>query len=251
MGQQHTMEGAARVLKGIFLRALSTGKVTVIAVVAALTLFTASTALGATGGNFILGVANTATATSTATGITQLTTNIANPAMKLINTSTSTGATALTLQTSTSKPPMAVNSGTKVTNLNADKVDGWDSTSLLPGGDLPSGRTVRGDYNIIGDSPSGGVLGGSDLSFGYRLASAPTVQFVRSGAASTTQCPGTVSSPAAAKGYLCVYEENRNNMTSEDYPAVFTTHRTGMSLYTYSSTAGPYWSNGTWAVTAP
>jgi hypothetical protein len=109
------------------LRALfSRGKFTVLAVAAALTLGTASAALGANGGNFILGVA-----TNSATAITQLTANIASPALKIVNTSTSTGATALNLQTATSKPPMTVNSGTKVTNLNADRLDSKDSTQFL------------------------------------------------------------------------------------------------------------------------
>jgi hypothetical protein len=124
-------------LKGVFFRALGTGKVTVLAVVAALTLFTASTALGATGGNFILGVANTATdpdGTGTATGITQLTANLANPAMKLINTGTGTNATALNLQTATTKPPMTVNSKTKVANLNADSVDNLSANQISRGG---------------------------------------------------------------------------------------------------------------------
>jgi hypothetical protein len=57
--------------------------------------------------------------------------------MKLINTSTSTGATALNLTTSTSKPPMVVNSKTKVANLNADLVDGKDSTAFAAAAAAP------------------------------------------------------------------------------------------------------------------
>jgi hypothetical protein len=39
---------------------------------------------------------------------------------------------ALDLQVEPGKAPIKVNSGTKVTNLNADKVDGKDSTAFLP-----------------------------------------------------------------------------------------------------------------------
>jgi hypothetical protein len=67
---------------------------------------------------------------NTASEITKLTANIANPALQLANTSTSAGATALRLQTEATKPPMRVNSSAKVANLNADQLDGKDSTEL-------------------------------------------------------------------------------------------------------------------------
>jgi hypothetical protein len=116
------------------LRAWARGRVTLMTVVLALSLALISPALAATGGNFILGVANSATdPAGTATGITQLTANIANPALQLVNTSTSAGATALRLRTDAGKPPMTVNSKTKVANLNADSVDDKDSTAFATG----------------------------------------------------------------------------------------------------------------------
>jgi hypothetical protein len=239
-----TKKKKKKVLGSIFLRAWGRGKVThLVTVVVALSLALISPALAATGGNFILGKGNVAT------GITQLKANIANPAMKLINNSTSTGATALNLVTAATKPPMTVNSSTKVDNLNADKVDSNDSTALLPGGDLPSGRTVRGMYSIWGSaSASGQLSAGDSISFGYRLASDPNVQFVRLDGASTTECPGTESSPEAANGYLCIYETHLSNM-STDSPQVWLGTRTGAALYSYSSTSGEYWAYGKWAVT--
>jgi hypothetical protein len=152
-------------LGSILLRAWGRGKVTLLTVVVALTLAIVSPALAATGGNFLLGVANTATATSTATGITQLTANIANPAMKLINTSTSAGATALNLQTATTKPPMTVNSKTKVTNLNADQVDGKDFSH------------VRADGNVM-DDPIDNFTSGSYTSTISRSITAPSAGFL-------------------------------------------------------------------------
>jgi hypothetical protein len=120
-----------KMLGSIFRGAWGRGKVTLVTVVVALSLALISPALAATGGNFILGKANTATdPAGTPTGITQLTAQIANPAMKLINTSTLTGATALNLQTAATKPPMTVNSKTKVDNLNADTLDGINSTGF-------------------------------------------------------------------------------------------------------------------------
>jgi hypothetical protein len=57
--------------------------------------------------------------------------------LALTNNSTATGATALNLKVKTGKPPLTVNSATKVAKLNADKLDGIDSTGFVQG----NGRT--------------------------------------------------------------------------------------------------------------
>jgi hypothetical protein len=96
-------------------------------VVGYLALFVAlgGTTYAATGGNFILGRANTADApTSLSSGAT-------GPALRLTNTSTGAGARALGLNVAAGHAPFSVNSGAKVTNLNADKLDGMDSTSFV------------------------------------------------------------------------------------------------------------------------
>src|SRR6266404_5121368 len=78
----------------------------------------------ATGGNFILGVTNAAT------NVTTLSTNINERALRLSNLSTAGSATALGLNVAAGHAPFIVNSATKVTNLNADKLDGLDSTQF-------------------------------------------------------------------------------------------------------------------------
>jgi hypothetical protein len=83
------------------------------------------TTYAATGGNFILGQSNSASST------TALSSGTTGPALKLTNTSTATGARALGLNVASGHPPFNVNSGTKVANLNADKLDGKDSTAFL------------------------------------------------------------------------------------------------------------------------
>ena len=98
-------------------------------VVAYVALFVAlgGTAVAANGGNFILGQSNSAGAT------TSLSAPIAGKkALQATNTSTGVGATALGLNVASGHPPFTVNSGTKVANLNADKLDGIDSTGFLP-----------------------------------------------------------------------------------------------------------------------
>ena len=83
------------------------------------------TTYAATGGNFILGHANSANAT------TSLSAPIAGKGLQLTNTSTGTGATALGLSVASGHAPFTTNSGTYVTNLNSDKLDGIDSSGFL------------------------------------------------------------------------------------------------------------------------
>jgi hypothetical protein len=96
-----------------------------LAVIVALVFGAATTALGATGANFILGKANSAGAVS------KLTANMAGPALDLVNQSTASAATALDLQVASGHPPLTVNSSAKVANLNADQLDGKDSAEFL------------------------------------------------------------------------------------------------------------------------
>jgi hypothetical protein len=73
---------------------------------------------------------------NTATAPTSLTANVAGKALQLTNTSTAAGATPLGLTPGAGRPPFQTPSTTKVVNLNADKLDGLDSTQLQ--------RTVTG-----------------------------------------------------------------------------------------------------------
>ena len=95
---------------------------------AALFVALGGTTYAATGGNFILGKSNTASST------TALTAPVAGKGLQVTNTSTGAGATALGLNVASGKPPFTVNSGTKVANLNADKLDGIDSSGFLSSG---------------------------------------------------------------------------------------------------------------------
>src|SRR6478609_285924 len=105
-----------------------------------------STAWAATGGNFILGQGNGAT---TQTGLTG---NLAGRALQLTNTNTAAGATPLGLTAGAGRPPFVTNSGTKVPNLNADKLDGVDSTGFIKG--VGSATAVAYPVNPGSQSPA-------------------------------------------------------------------------------------------------
>ncbi len=97
------------------------------------------TTYAATGGNFILGRANSASSTSS------LTAPVAGKGLQVTNTSTGAGATALGLNVASGHAPFTVNSGTKVSNLNADKLDGQDSTAFLPSSNVKAWHWAASD----------------------------------------------------------------------------------------------------------
>lgn len=86
------------------------------------------TAIAATGGTFLLGKPNAATSK------TSLSAPISGKALQLTNTSKGAGATALGLNVASGHAPFAVNSGVKVANLNADKLDRQDSSAFARNG---------------------------------------------------------------------------------------------------------------------
>ena len=98
-----------------------------LALVLALILGVATTAMGANGQNFILGKA-----TNAATKVTGLVGNVdGGAALRVTNPNTGTNDTALDLRVQNGEAPMMVNSAGKVANLNADQLDGEDSAGFL------------------------------------------------------------------------------------------------------------------------
>jgi hypothetical protein len=84
--------------------------------------------IAANGQSLILGKAD-----NSATLKTGLSAPIDDRALQVTNTNTGTSATALGLKVAAGHPPLFVNSEAgKATNLNADKLDGIDSTGFLP-----------------------------------------------------------------------------------------------------------------------
>lgn len=98
-----------------------------LAVMLALTVALASTALAGTGvgARLDLGKANAVNA------VTSLVGSVAGSSLKIDNNSTGTGATALRLEVEPGKPPMSVNSTTEVQGLNVDSLDGFNSSEFL------------------------------------------------------------------------------------------------------------------------
>jgi hypothetical protein len=127
-----TKKGIAKKTMGTVLAAtMWAGRATTfmvgLAVVLALTVGLASTALAGTGvgARFDLGKTNTVNA------VTKLVGSVVGPSLQIDNNSADAAATALDLQVEPGKAPMKVSSDAKVANLNADKLDGIDSGSYF------------------------------------------------------------------------------------------------------------------------
>jgi hypothetical protein len=119
---------------------------------------------------------------------------------------------------------------------------------------LSPGETETGSYDAEGTATAIGDLASASISFAIPLASSPTPTIVTSG--TTAACLGSVTAPTAAPGQLCIYEGggenigeigahdpvNGNGGSASPY---------GAGLVVDSSGMGNFYSDGTWAVTAP
>ena len=117
-------------LRGTASKVMWVGRATVflvgLAVILAVVFGVASTALGANGGNFILGQNNTASLLTKLTGQVP-----GGAALQVVNTRPEAGSMGLRVSVAQNRPPVVVNATAgKATNLNADKLDGIDSSGL-------------------------------------------------------------------------------------------------------------------------
>jgi hypothetical protein len=149
-------------------------------VVAFSALFVALGGVGvaATGDNFILGQSNSATTATT------LSSPVDAPGLAVTNTSVGANATALSLTSAASRPPMKVNSAAKVANLNVDRIDNLDSSAFLRRGVLQSNNvttaggvvdatntgTTNGVQGKTGSAIASGVYGENTGGGGYGVA---------------------------------------------------------------------------------
>jgi hypothetical protein len=118
-------------------------------IVACLSLFVALSGVtyAATGGNFILGRSNTASNQTSLSASVSSATPGGSKVLQLTNPSTASGAAGLGITVGANKAPIAVNATAgKATNLNADKLDGLDSTAFANAAQ-PAGRKITGSCN--------------------------------------------------------------------------------------------------------
>lgn len=126
--------------------------------------------------------------------------------------------------------------------------------------ELPGGKSETGAYEVVFyvANSGGGGGGATAISFPIPLASAPQPEILELGDHPTTECPGSVSAPAAAPGHLCIYEGAEFNRSGFELSNPETNvgsqaSRFGGGLYVEPGSAVQQngLSSGTWAVTAP
>ena len=113
---------------------------------------------------------------------------------------------------------------------------------------LPSGKTVRGSYNLGGTAGTGNDLASTAVSFGFRLAAEPTIHLIQMGDPPPAECPGSFALPEASPGHLCIYEDSVTNTQGIMLNSV---EATGATIFIRSNAAGDFFSFGTWAASAP
>jgi hypothetical protein len=138
----------------------------------------------------------------------------------------------------------------------------------VPEGVLPSGSTLKGEWNLSNPHVAAGFnFVEASVSFGIPLAEAPATHYIKVGGATPEGCTGNVADPGAAKGNLCVFASQEVNSTplvlaGNSFPLVcdfssnesctehFGAGRFGFGLVTLPEAEGAVSLKGTWAVTA-
>jgi hypothetical protein len=118
----------------------------------------------------------------------------------------------------------------------------------LPGGNLPAGHTIRGVFLVGGLASGGSQVFFDDISYGWTLRTAATEHYIKVGDTPPAACPGSVNTPKAKPGHLCVYEAFNSNASARDTQAI-ATGRYGTRLFVFSTGAGSTEIRGTWAAT--
>ena len=93
-----------------------------------------------------------------------------------------------------------------------------------------------------------GEIADDSISFGWSTASNYALDVVSSFPSSDPHCPGTLSSPTAQSGYVCIYQRALNNTTGFSFNGELV-YRFGLEYYITSAAAGYYETDGSWAVT--
>ena len=124
-------------------------------------------------------------------------------------------------------------------------------------GTLKSGETLKGLYQVSDFDSGTNSSQSADNAISYQrpLKFVPELHFLPQGGGELDECPGTTQKPKAEPGHLCVYEADDGQRDLEDVPYLANDARDkiGFSVSVLSAAGenGHYYSEGSWAVTAP
>jgi hypothetical protein len=152
----------------------------------------------------------------------------------------------------------------------APGANGKEGEPWTAGGTLPSGKTLKGEWNISGTATGANALMAGSVSFALPLKEAPVKHYIRVEEAPPAGCTGSAEDPGAAKGNLCIFASQEENALHEfinrlPLPGVCalekpgeclanslenTASPLGFGIETFSEEAGFVFVKGSWAVTA-
>ena len=169
----------ANTIKKVTWMARATSTMVGLAIMLALVMGVATTALAGTGigATFNLGKVNSVNAVSKLVG------SVAGSSLQIDNNSADANATALDLQVEPGKDPMKVNSSAEVENLNVDQVDGQSASEFLEKFEAASNSNLldgKDSTDFAGAvEPIKVVAAGHVLSDGRVLGATPNVGSVQ------------------------------------------------------------------------
>ena len=102
-----------------------------------------------------------------------------------------------------------------------------------------------------GQQEDGSTLIVEPLSWGFRLAAAPTTHYIETGDPVPAGCSGTAEAPNADPGHLCVFESGSSNVGPGIIASPTLTApglRVGAFVGATRLAAGAAWMRGTWAL---
>jgi hypothetical protein len=193
--------------------------------------------------NFLLNVSNTSTAQTTLNGSA-----VAGKALQITNTNTGAAATALGLTVAAGHAPFTVSSQVKVAKLNADFLDGKDSTAFLPvagkaaDSNLLDGQDSTAFLPAAGKAADADKLDGLDssafLPVGGKAADADKLD----GQDSSQFARGNVDMAAAAWSVGAGSSQTLPNLSGLDITAACPASPTTQDpTITFKNTSGALW----------
>ena len=141
---------------------------------------------------------------------------------------------------------------TAASNLATDtKLGNYNTKALADARYVLSSRTTTGVFVAADTAAAAGQTAWASIQYGSTLPVAPTAVVVAVGA-TDARCPGTVESPSANPGFLCIFQAtltNAGNLNVWNVTGNPGTSRHGALVWVSAAKAGYFTSRGSWAVT--
>jgi hypothetical protein len=140
--------------------------------------------------------------------------------------------------------------------VNAAELNGVSSTGYIQyGANVPGNTQLTGVFTVAGTAAGAGAFVYSDISFVRPLNGSPTVHVILPAAPVPAGCSGSVSSPSANAGHMCLFVKSTANAsalaTYNPVTDVAGASSRGALLRATASGAGTFGYLGTWAARSP